>query len=144
LAVAYANAIDRARVTTVLDIVGLTSVARRRAGTFSLGMMQRLNIAAVLLGDPRILLFDEPINGLDPDGVRWFRRLVHDLASEGRVVLLSSHLISEIALVADHLIVIGRGRLLADRPMAELRARAPRSVVVRTPEADGLTRALRE
>jgi ABC-2 type transport system ATP-binding protein len=123
LALARANAIDRARVATVLDIVGLTSVARKRAGTFSLGMAQRLGIAAALLGDPGVLLFDEPVNGLDPDGIRWVRTLVRTLAGEGRTVLLSSHLIGEMALTADQVVVIGQGRLVAELSMAELAAR---------------------
>jgi ABC-2 type transport system ATP-binding protein len=134
LALARANAIDRSRVPVVLETVGLSSVTRRRAGTFSTGMAQRLGIAAALLGDPGILLFDEPINGLDPEGIRWFRQLVRRLAAEGRTVLLSSHLISEMALTADWLVVIGRGRLIAELSMDELLARAPRSVRVRTPD----------
>jgi ABC-2 type transport system ATP-binding protein len=142
LALARANAIDRSRVWTVLDAVGLTSVAGRRAGTFSTGMAQRLGIAAALLGDPGILLFDEPINGLDPDGIRWFRELVRHLAAEGRTVLLSSHLIGEMSLTADWLVVIGRGRLVAELSMAELFARAPRSVRVRTAEPQRLASIL--
>jgi ABC-2 type transport system ATP-binding protein len=105
------------------NVVGLDGVARRRAGTFSLGMGQRLGIAAALLGDPGVLLFDEPVNGLDPDGVRWIRNLMKALAIEGRTVFVSSHLISEIALTAERLVVIGRGRLLADTTVAELTAR---------------------
>jgi ABC-2 type transport system ATP-binding protein len=139
LALALANAIDPSRVPTALEAVGLTSVARRRAGTFSTGMAQRLGIAAALLGDPGILLFDEPINGLDPEGIRWLRQLLRRLASEGRTVLLSSHLISEMALTADWLVVIGRGRLVADLSMDELSARAPRSVRVRTRERERLS-----
>jgi ABC-2 type transport system ATP-binding protein len=123
LALAQANAIDRSRVAAVLEMVGLTSVARRRAGTFSLGMGQRLGIATALLGDPGVLLFDEPINGLDPEGIRWVRNLVRALAAEGRMVLFSSHLISEMALTAERLMVIGRGRLVAELSMAELNAR---------------------
>jgi ABC-2 type transport system ATP-binding protein len=144
LALAHANAIDRRRVAAVLELVGLESVARRRAGTFSLGMAQRLNIAAAMLGDPGILLFDEPINGLDPDGVRWFRELVAGLACDGRTVLLSSHLISQMALSAEHLIVIGKGRLIAELSMTELMARSPRLVRVRTPDPNGLSSILRE
>ena len=144
LALAAANAIDRSRVTTVLDLVGLTSVRDKRAGRFSTGMAQRLGIAAALLGDPGILLFDEPINGLDPEGIRWFRQLVRGLAAEGRTVLLSSHLISEMAVSADHLVVIGRGHLVAELSMAELMARAPRLVRVRTPEPERLTGLLRQ
>jgi ABC-2 type transport system ATP-binding protein len=111
-ALAAANGITRARVGEVLGIVGLTGVAGKRAGNYSLGMAQRLGIAAALLGDPAVLLFDEPVNGLDPEGVRWIRTLMKNLAAEGRTVLLSSHLISEMALTADHLVVIGQGRLL--------------------------------
>jgi ABC-2 type transport system ATP-binding protein len=142
IALAQANAIDRARVPTVLEAVGLTSVAPRRAGTFSTGMAQRLGIAAALLGDPGTLLLDEPINGLDPEGIRWFRDLVRRLAGEGRTVLLSSHLISEMALTADWLVVIGRGRLVAELSMEELAARAPRSVRVRTREPERLAAVL--
>lgn len=142
LALAQASAIDSSRVTAVLDVVGLSSVARRRAGTFSTGMAQRLGIAAALLGDPGVLLFDEPINGLDPEGIRWFRKLVRGLAAEGRTVLLSSHLISEMALTADWLVVIGRGRLVAELSMVELSTRAPRSIRVITGEPERLAAAL--
>jgi ABC-2 type transport system ATP-binding protein len=121
-ALAAGGGIPPRRVDEVLDIVGLTGAARRRAGKFSLGMAQRLGIAAALLGDPGVLLLDEPVNGLDPEGVRWIRDLMKSLAAEGRVVFVSSHLISEIALTADHLVVIGRGRLLADTTTAELSA----------------------
>ena len=120
---AAANGIARTRVDEVLDQVGLTSVARKRVGGFSLGMSQRLGIAGALLGDPGTLLFDEPVNGLDPDGILWIRMLMRSLAAEGRTVLVSSHLMSEMALTADHLLVIGRGRLLADTPLAELISR---------------------
>ncbi len=123
-ALAAGNAIPAARVDTVLAQTGLTSVARRRPGKFSLGMAQRLGIATALLGDPAVLLLDEPVNGLDPEGIRWIRNLLKSLAAEGRTVLVSSHLISEMALMADHLIVIGRGRLLADTTVAELSAGA--------------------
>jgi ABC-2 type transport system ATP-binding protein len=123
-ALAASNAIPRARVDEVLGMVGLESAARRRAGSFSLGMAQRMGIAAALLGDPGVLLLDEPVNGLDPEGIRWIRGLLRSLAAEGRTVLVSSHLISEMALMADHLVVIGRGRLLADATAAELAARA--------------------
>jgi ABC-2 type transport system ATP-binding protein len=123
LALAAAGGIPRSRVGEVLSMVGLQAVAGRRAGTFSLGMAQRLGIAAALLGDPSVLLFDEPVNGLDPEGVRWVRNLMKSLAAEGRTVFVSSHLISEIALTADRLIVIGRGRLLSDTTVAELAAR---------------------
>jgi ABC-2 type transport system ATP-binding protein len=122
-ALAASNAIPRRRVGEVLAEVGLTSVAARRAGTFSLGMAQRLGIAAALLGDPGVLLLDEPVNGLDPDGVRWIRKLLRSLAASGRTVLVSSHLISEMSLTADRLIVIGRGRLLADTTVTELTTR---------------------
>jgi ABC-2 type transport system ATP-binding protein len=120
LALAQSNGIDRSRVAAVLDVVGIASVANKRAGTFSLGMSQRLGIASALLGDPGILLFDEPINGLDPDGIRWVRTLVRGLAAQGRTVLLSSHLISEMELTADHVVVIGRGHLIAELSMADL------------------------
>jgi ABC-2 type transport system ATP-binding protein len=119
-ALAVASGISRSRVQEVLDVVGLSGVAGKRAGTFSLGMAQRLGIAAALLGDPPVLLFDEPVNGLDPEGVRWIRNLMKSLAADGRTVLLSSHLIAEMALTADHLVVIGRGRLLADTSVKEL------------------------
>ena len=123
-ALAAGNAIPRARVEEVLVLTGLEQVAGKRAGTFSLGMAQRLGIAAALLGDPGVLLLDEPVNGLDPEGIRWIRGLLRSLAAEGRAVLVSSHLISETALMADHLVVIGRGQLLADTTAAELAARA--------------------
>jgi ABC-2 type transport system ATP-binding protein len=119
-ALAASNGIPRSRVDEVLGIVGLTPVAHRRAGKFSLGMAQRLGIAVALLGDPGVLLFDEPVNGLDPEGVRWIRNMLRALAAEGRTVLVSSHLINEIAVTADQLIVIGRGRLLADASVAGL------------------------
>jgi ABC-2 type transport system ATP-binding protein len=119
-ALAASIGMPRSRVDAVLETVGLADVAGKRAGGFSLGMSQRLGIAAALLGDPAVLLFDEPVNGLDPEGVRWIRTLMKSLAAEGRTVLLSSHLISEMALTADHLVVIGRGRLLADTSVAEL------------------------
>ncbi|MGW2345138.1 ABC transporter ATP-binding protein [Streptomyces sp. NPDC001661] len=121
-ALAAGGGIDPARVDAVLETVGLAAVAHKRAGSFSLGMAQRLGIASALLGDPAVLLFDEPVNGLDPEGVRWIRELLRSLAAEGRTVLLSSHLISEMALTADHLLVIGQGRLLADTSVAELTA----------------------
>jgi len=123
-ALAASNAIPLSRVDEVLAIVGLAGAARRRAGTFSLGMAQRLGIAAALLGDPSVLLLDEPVNGLDPEGIRWIRGLLKSLAAEGRVVFVSSHLISEIALMAEHLVVIGAGRLLADTSVATLSARS--------------------
>jgi ABC-2 type transport system ATP-binding protein len=123
-ALAASNGIRQSRVNEVLGIVGLESVARKRTGTFSLGMAQRLGIATALLGDPGVLLLDEPVNGLDPRGIRWIRGLLQSLAAEGRAVLVSSHLISETALMADHLVVIGQGRLLADTTVAELSGQA--------------------
>jgi ABC-2 type transport system ATP-binding protein len=123
-ALAASNGIARSRVDEVLSMVGLESAARRRAGKFSLGMAQRLGIAAALLGNPGALLLDEPVNGLDPEGIRWIRDLLKSLAAEGRIVLISSHLISEMALTAERLVVIGRGRLLADTTVAELSARS--------------------
>ncbi len=113
------------RVDEVLGLVGLGEVAGQRAGKFSLGMAQRLGIAAALLGDPPVLLLDEPVNGLDPAGIHWIRDLLRSLAAQGRTVFVSSHLISEMALMAEHVVVIGRGRLLADAPVADLAARAP-------------------
>jgi ABC-2 type transport system ATP-binding protein len=123
-ALAASNAIPLTRVDEVLDVVGLTPVAQRRAGGFSLGMSQRLGIAAALLGDPGVLLLDEPVNGLDPQGIRWIRDLLKSFAAQGRTVFVSSHLISEIALMAEHLVVIGGGRLLADATLDELSAGA--------------------
>jgi ABC-2 type transport system ATP-binding protein len=123
-ALAAGNAIGRRRVDEVLDLVGLADVARKRARTFSLGMAQRLGIAAALLGDPPVLLLDEPVNGLDPAGIHWIRDLLKTLAGQGRVVFVSSHLISEIALMAEHLVVIGQGRLLADTSVAGMSAGA--------------------
>jgi ABC-2 type transport system ATP-binding protein len=121
---ARSNGLPVRRVDDVLELVGLTSVARRRAGGFSLGMRQRLGIAAALLGDPPILVLDEPVNGLDPEGIRWIRALLRTLADEGRAVLVSSHLMSELEETADHLVVIGRGRLVADTSVADLIATA--------------------
>jgi ABC-2 type transport system ATP-binding protein len=123
-ALAASNGIGRRRVDEVLDLVGLASAAGKRAGTLSLGMAQRLGIAAALLGDPPVLLLDEPVNGLDPAGIHWIRDLLKSLAAQGRTVFVSSHLISEIALMAEHLVVIGQGRLLADTSVAELSAGA--------------------
>jgi len=120
---AQTNNIPRGRIDEVLDIVGLTSVAHKRAGKFSLGMGQRLGIASALLGDPGVLLFDEPVNGLDPEGIRWVRHLLRDLAAEGRTVLVSSHLINEMALTAERLVVIGRGTLIAETSVEEFTAR---------------------
>jgi ABC-2 type transport system ATP-binding protein len=117
---AASNRIPTARVDAVLELVGVADAARRRVGGFSLGMTQRLGIAAALLGDPPVLLFDEPVNGLDPPGVVWIRALLRDLAAEGRTVLVSSHLMSEMALTADHVIAIGSGRLLADASLADV------------------------
>jgi ABC-2 type transport system ATP-binding protein len=123
-ALAASNNLPRSRVEEVLGVVGLADVAGRRAGQLSLGMAQRLGIAAALLGDPGVLLLDEPTGGLDPDGIRWMRGLLRSLAAQGRVVLLSSHLIGEVARTADRLVVIGRGRLLAQTSVAELTARS--------------------
>jgi ABC-2 type transport system ATP-binding protein len=143
LALAQTHGIPSARVDEVLAAVGLEAVARRRAGGFSLGMGQRLGIAAALLGDPAAVILDEPVNGLDPDGVLWIRNLLKGLAAEGRTVLVSSHLMSEMAVTAEHLVIIGRGRLLADTTVAELIARVEvGSVLVRTPEATALRDAL--
>jgi ABC-2 type transport system ATP-binding protein len=143
LGMARSNGIPAARVAEALERVGLTSVARRRVGTFSLGMRQRLGIAGALLGDPAVLLLDEPVNGLDPDGVRWVRELVRSLAGEGRTVFLSSHLMSEMQHTADHLVVIGRGRLIADAPIGEVIAGSSRNaVVVRTPRPAELRQLL--
>jgi ABC-2 type transport system ATP-binding protein len=121
---AHSNGLPRKRVVEVLELVGLASVARRRAGGFSLGMRQRLGIAGALLGDPPVLMFDEPVNGLDPEGIHWIRGFLRKLAGEGRAVFVSSHLMSELEDSADHLIVIGRGRLIADTSVRELLASA--------------------
>ncbi len=123
---ARSNRIPAARVDEVLDLVGLAAVARKRTGGFSLGMEQRLGIAAAMLGDPRVLVFDEPVNGLDPDGIRWIRTFLRSLADEGRAVLVSSHLMSELEGIADELVVIGRGRLIAHATVAELAVREVR------------------
>jgi ABC-2 type transport system ATP-binding protein len=136
LALAASNGLPRRRVGEVLARTGMDGVARRRAGEFSLGMRQRLGIAATLLGDPRVLIFDEPVNGLDPEGIRWIRDFMRSLAREGRAVLVSSHLMSEMAQTADHLVVIGRGRLIADTSMSEfMRAHGEGTVLVRTDAA---------
>ena len=135
LALAATHRIPRRRVDDLIDEVGLHDVAGRRVGGFSLGMGQRLGIAAALLGDPATIVLDEPVNGLDPEGVRWVRTLLKGLAAEGRTVFVSSHLMAEMAVTADHVIVIGRGRLIADMETAELLAGASGSVVVRSPEA---------
>jgi len=142
LALAASNGLPRRRVGEVLGRVGLDGVAGRRVGGFSLGMRQRLGIAATLLGDPRVLIFDEPVNGLDPEGIRWIRDLMRRYAAEGRTVLISSHLMSEMALTADHLIVIGRGRIVADQPLeAFLRDSA---VLVRAKQPNAFVRPLQE
>ena len=137
---ARSNGIPRSRVAEVVGLVGLEPVAGKRAGTLSLGMSQRLGIAGALLGDPEILMFDEPVNGLDPDGVRWFRRLARTMAAEGRTILVSSHLMSEMQLTADHLVVIGKGRLLADAPLADVlgASLSAAGVVARSPHAGDL------
>ena len=126
------------RVDEVLGMVGLDGAAKRAAGTFSLGMAQRLGIAAALLGDPPVLMFDEPANGLDPDGIVWLRELSTYLAGEGRTVFVSSHLLSEIALTAEHLVIVGRGRLIADLPTAKLLEGSRETVVVRSPDLPAL------
>ncbi|WBO61995.1 ABC transporter ATP-binding protein [Streptomyces camelliae] len=142
-ALARSNGIPPRRVREVLDEVGLTDAARRRIGGFSLGMKQRLGIATALLGDPPVLLFDEPINGMDPEGVLWVRRLFRRLAAEGRTVFLSSHLMSEMENTADQLVVIGRGRLIAAEPLADFAARGTRlSVVAGSPRAVELAAVL--
>ncbi|MFD9318957.1 ABC transporter ATP-binding protein [Streptomyces sp. NPDC060053] len=139
LCLAQSNGIPKSRVHEVLDTVGLTSVAKKKAKGFSLGMGQRLGIAGALLGDPRILMFDEPVNGLDPEGIHWIRNLMKSLAAQGRTVFVSSHLMSEMALTADHLVVIGQGRLLADTSMADFIAQNSRSYVrIRTPQRERL------
>ncbi|QIY98312.1 ABC transporter ATP-binding protein [Streptomyces sp. S1D4-11] len=139
LCLAQSNGIPKARVDEVLDTVGLTSVARKKAKGFSLGMGQRLGIAGALLGDPRILMFDEPVNGLDPEGIHWIRNLMKSLAGQGRTVFVSSHLMSEMALTAEHLVVIGQGRLLADTSMADFIAQNSRSYVrIRSPQRERL------
>src|ERR1700760_849376 len=133
---AATTGIGRRRVDEVIEMAGLADVASHRAGSFSLGMGQRLGIASALLADPQTLILDEPVNGLDPDGVRWIRTLLRRLADEGRTVFLSSHLMSEMALTADHVIVVGRGRLLRDQSMAEFIAAASAEIVrVRSPQA---------
>ncbi|MEU6788272.1 ATP-binding cassette domain-containing protein [Nonomuraea angiospora] len=140
---ARSNGIGRARVSAVLDQVGLNAVAGKRISGFSLGMRQRLGIGTALLGDPGVLMLDEPLNGLDPEGIRWLRDLLRSLAAEGRTVLLSSHLMNEMALTADHVVVIGRGRLIADTDMAALAGHFQRDVLVRTPHPERLAGVLR-
>ncbi len=140
LFLAQSQGLPARRVDEVLDLVGLRAVAGKRAGTFSLGMSQRLGIAGAMLGDPRVLLLDEPVNGLDPEGVLWIRNLMKYLASEGRTILVSSHLMNEMAVTADHLIVIGRGKLIADSATADVIARSSeQSVRVVSPDAVRLT-----
>jgi ABC-2 type transport system ATP-binding protein len=139
LALARTHGIGRRRVEELIDLVGLHDVAKKRAGQFSLGMGQRLGIATALLGDPSTVMLDEPVNGLDPEGIRWIRDLLRGLAAEGRTVFVSSHLMSEMSLTADHLIVIGRGRLIADTSVAEFVAGASKKLVlVRTPQTSAL------
>ena len=141
---AASNGIPRTRIDEVLDLVGLESVADQRVGRFSLGMGQRLGIAVALLGDPPVVVLDEPVNGLDPEGIRWVRTLARELAGQGRAVLVSSHLMSEMALTADHLLVIGRGRMLADCSMSEFIADHAASYVrVRTPRTADAASLLR-
>jgi ABC-2 type transport system ATP-binding protein len=144
LALAQTHGIGRTRVKELIEMVGLESVARKRAGTFSLGMGQRLGIASALLGNPRVVMFDEPVNGLDPEGILWVRNLLQQLAREGRTVFVSSHLMSEMSQTAEQLIVIGRGRLLADMSVEEfVRSASKRTVRVRSPEATRLVELLR-
>ncbi|MFD4480204.1 ABC transporter ATP-binding protein [Streptomyces sp. NPDC058471] len=145
LCLAQSNGIPRARVHEVLDTVGLTQVAKKKAKGFSLGMGQRLGIAGALLGDPEILMFDEPVNGLDPEGIHWIRNLMKSLAAQGRTVFVSSHLMSEMALTADHLVVIGQGRLLADTSMADFIQQNSRSYVrLRSPQRERLLDVLHQ
>ena len=140
---ARSNDLPRAHVDQVLGLVGLTSVANQRVGGFSLGMGQRLGIAGALLGDPGVLLFDQPVNGLDTDGIRWVRQLLRRLASEGRTVFVSSHLMSEMAMTADRVVVIGQGRLIAETSVAEFTSRSAGGYVrVRSPQLDVLRPAL--
>jgi ABC-2 type transport system ATP-binding protein len=143
LMLAQSNRIDRRRVDEVLEVVGLSDVANRRAGKFSLGMGQRLGFAAAMLGDPEVLLFDEPVNGLDPDGIRWVRTFLKSLAKEGRTVFVSSHLMSEMALTADEVVIIGKGRLIVQVAIDELLAQSSRqSVRVSSPDIAPLRGAL--
>ena len=144
LAMAQTHGIPRSRVDEVIELVGLEAVARQRVGSFSLGMAQRLGVASALLGDPATVILDEPANGLDPEGILWIRNLLKGLAADGRTVFLSSHLMSEIALTAEHLIVIGRGRMIADTTVADIVAQASKSaaVRVRTPDTTPLRAAL--
>jgi ABC-2 type transport system ATP-binding protein len=143
LAMAATHGISKRRVHEVIGLTGLESVATKRVGGFSLGMGQRLGIAAAMLGDPATLILDEPVNGLDPEGVLWVRQFARHLAGQGRTVFLSSHLMSEMAQTADHIIVLGRGRILADAPVEDILAGAARSAVrVRTPEVERLANAI--
>jgi ABC-2 type transport system ATP-binding protein len=144
LAMAQTHGINRARVQEVIELVGLTSVARKRAGGFSLGMGQRLGIASALLGDPQTVILDEPANGLDPEGILWIRTLLKQLAAEGRTVFLSSHLMSEMAQTAEHLVIVGRGQVIADTTVDEVVAQASigATVHVRTPQATAVRDAL--
>src|SRR6266849_5399375 len=145
LCLAQTNSLPKRRVDEVLELVGLTAVVRKRTKGFSLGMGQRLGIAAALLGDPSILMFDEPVNGLDPEGILWIRNLMKALAAEGRTVFVSSHLMSEMENTAEHLIVIGRGRLIADCTVPEfIAANSSQTVRVRTPQADALVQLVTE
>jgi ABC-2 type transport system ATP-binding protein len=140
LFLAQTQGLPKSRVDEMLEVVGLRDVAGKRTRSYSLGMSQRLGVAAALMGDPQVLLLDEPVNGLDPEGVLWIRNLMKHLAGQGKTVLVSSHLMNEMAVTADHLVVIGRGRLLANAPTAEVVARGSgQSVRVRTPDADRLT-----
>lgn len=143
--IAAANGFSRKRVDEVLDIVGLSNVAGRKAGKFSLGMGQRLGLAVALLGDPEVLILDEPVNGLDPEGIRWVRDFVRQLAREGRTVLISSHLLSEMAQTADHLIVIGKGKLVADQSVHEfIKSSSQTTTIVRSEHLTEMENALRE
>jgi ABC-2 type transport system ATP-binding protein len=143
LFLAQTQGLPRRRVQEVIDLVGLADVAHKRAGGFSLGMTQRLGIAAAMLGDPQVLVLDEPVNGLDPEGILWIRNLMKALAAQGRTVFVSSHLMNEMAVTADHLIVIGRGRLIADCGTQEFVARSSgQSVLVRTPDPGRLAQAI--
>ena len=143
LYLAQTQGVPKSRINEVLDLVGLSAVAKKRTKGFSLGMGQRLGIAAALLGNPRLLILDEPVNGLDPEGIVWIRNLMKQLAAEGRTVFVSSHLMNEMAVTADHVVVIGRGRLIADTAMDEFIARYAENVVlVRTPQTEKLREAL--
>jgi ABC-2 type transport system ATP-binding protein len=143
LFLAQSQGLPRRRVDEVLHLVGLEDVAGKRMGGYSLGMSQRVGLAAAMLGDPAVLLLDEPVNGLDPEGVRWIRNLMKQLAAEGRTIFVSSHLMSEMAVTADHLIVIGHGRLIADRPTEEfIKGSSEKSVRVRSPDAQRLAHAI--